>query len=158
MTDIKILGIGSPFADDQLGWQVIERLTQRQQLTDFIPQHVQLLACDRPGTRILELMRGANHVYLIDAVITGAKAGTIHRLQAGDICTLPTIFSTHAIGLAEAIQIGYALQELPGNLVLYGIEITEVNVQFQLTKPIMKAVEQVVFNLESEVKSLLQPG
>ncbi|WP_133130776.1 hydrogenase maturation protease [Legionella yabuuchiae] len=153
MNDLRVLGIGSPFGDDQVGWHVANRLKQQ-----IGPDSERLLitACDRPGTRILELMRSADKVFLIDAVMTGAPAGTVHYLKNEEIISFPNGLSTHGIGIIDAIEIGKALNELPKQIVLYGIEIENVSKNFKLSKIIERAIEKTVSRLIKELHELLK--
>ena len=61
---------------------------------------------------------------LADAVASGAAPGAVHRFDAA-AAALPASFagaSTHALGLAEAIELGRVLRRLPPRLVVLGIE------------------------------------
>ncbi len=76
------------------------------------------------GTALVALWEGARTVILIDAVQSGAAPGSIHRLDARSQ-PFPAGFrgcSTHAFGVAEAIELARALDRLPPRLVVYGIE------------------------------------
>lgn len=74
---------------------------------------------------LLDVWEGAQAVVLIDAVRSGAPPGTIHRLEASS-AAIPTSLrggaSTHAVGLAEAIELARALGRLPDRLVIFGVE------------------------------------
>ena len=155
MTYLRVLGIGSPFGDDQLGWEVVKLLQQRPTLQAFIPNQLQLLYCDRPGMHLLELMREAQTVFLIDAVKTGDQIGTIHRFQNDEIAAVTTSLSTHGLGVAEAMKIGETLQILPPKVLLYGVEIDDVQLQFTRSEPIDQAIETLVIRLESDILSYM---
>jgi hydrogenase maturation protease len=117
---IRVLGIGSPFGADRLGLDVAETLKSR-----FDAKCVAVIACDRPGARLLEDLRGASAVLLIDAVrSSGAPSGTLHRLEGDAIPhQLERHTSTHGFGLAEAIALARELNELPQRLILLGAEM-----------------------------------
>lgn len=155
MTYLRVLGIGSPFGDDQLGWEVVKLLQQRPTLQAFIPNQLQLLYCDRPGMHLLELMREAQTVFLIDAVKTGNQIGTIHCFQNDEIAAVTTSLSTHGLGVAEAMKIGKILQILPPKVLLYGVEIDDVQLQFTRSEPIEQAIETLVIRLESDISSYM---
>lgn len=158
---IRILGIGSPFGDDQVGFAVVNALEQSTAIQPLIPKQVQLYSCDRPGTYLLTLMHGASTVFLIDAIQTGAPIGSIHRFCKEDIITHPTTLSTHAIGLADTIQIGAAISLLPQNIVLYGIEIgrqTEYRLQLTVSETIAQAIQQLCLLITEDLfKELNDP-
>lgn len=149
MNFIKILGIGSPFGDDQAGWKVVEILRKKH---SDIYQNIKLKYCDRPGSRLIELIKGFDRVYLIDAVKTGDKVGTIHRLQNQEIDEYKNLMSTHHIGVAQALQLARALNELPKNIILYGIEIDNTEMCSIISEAVEQAINQVVIELENEIK------
>ena len=99
---------------------------------------------------LLELWRGAESVVVIDAVRSGAAPGTVHRLDAS-CAPLPAGLrgstSTHAVGLAEAIELARALGRLPGRLLVYGIEGARFEAGTGLSPPGEAAVDSVVAGL-----------
>ncbi len=156
MSDLCVIGIGSPFGDDQLGWEVVKLLLQRPALQPFIPNPLQLLYCDRPGMYLLELMRDTQTVFIIDAVKTGAEIGSFHRFQNEEIAAITTTLSTHGLGVAEAMKMGATLQILPPTVILYGIEIDDIQLQFTRSEPIEQAVQKLVIRLEKDIVSSCQ--
>ncbi len=152
---LRVLGIGSPFGDDQLGWEVIKLLQASQPLHHYIPHKLELSHCDRPGLYLLELMRDARCVFLIDAIKTGSKIGTIHCFKNETIEGVGSALSTHSIGMAEAMQMGRALQTLPKTVLLYGLEIGDVRSEWTMTAPIIEAIKALSMRLEQDILSLL---
>lgn len=151
MKGLRVLGIGSPFGDDQLGWEVVRLLQQRPALQAFISNQLHLFYCDRPGMHLLELMRDAQTVFLIDAVKTGAEIGTLHCFKNDEISAATTSLSTHGLGVTIAMKMGQILQILPPNVILYGVEIDDVQLQFTRSAPIEQAIETLVIRLESDI-------
>ena len=111
-----ILGCGNPDrADDAAGLLVARRLrelgTQAREL----------------GGEALELIdawSGEADVIIVDAVKSGAPPGTITVWDART-SPLPACqfrCSTHALGVAEAIELARALDRLPSKLIVVGIE------------------------------------
>ena len=155
MSELHVLGIGSPFGDDQLGWEVVNLLQQRPTLSHLTPEQLHIACCDRPGMHLLELMRQVQTVFLIDAVKTGSEVGTLHRFQNEEIEGIGDTLSTHALGIAEAMKMGAALQTLPQNVILYGVEIGDVQFQFVLSEPIKQAIKALSVSIESDILSAL---
>lgn len=87
----------------------------------LVAHALQLPVCE--PTAILDLDPGA-HVILVDTVVTGSVPGTIHRWDAGanPLPREPFRCSTHALGLAEAIELARVLGRLPERVTIYGIE------------------------------------
>jgi hydrogenase maturation protease len=94
-------------------------------------------------TALLDAWAGAALAIVIDAVRSGAPPGTIHRvdLDARPPAAALRLGSTHAVGLAEAIELGRALDRLPVRLALYGIEGARFETGAGLTPAVARAVE-----------------
>jgi hydrogenase maturation protease len=120
MNDIAIIGVGSPFGADRLGWQVLEVLEQDATLQ---ARGVRWHRLDRPGTGLLAYMRDARHVIVVDAIQGGFAAGAIVCLQGNQIFSgvLPT--SSHGIGLADTLALAQQLGDMPDTMVVIGMEI-----------------------------------
>lgn len=151
MKSIKVLGIGSPFGDDQVGWRVAETLKQQLSLHDHKAQDVNIESHDRPGIRLIELMSEASTIFIIDAVKSGSEAGTIHRFENNEIFESDNRFSTHDIGVSQALQLGCSLNALPANIILYGIEIDTIELGSNLSLCVERAIGLVVAQLENEI-------
>jgi len=123
MGRVVVVGIGSPFGADRIGWEVVENLKQGEALHGFPAGRVATVLCDRPGARLLEQMRGADAAILVDAVQCGAEPGTVLRIEADAIGDAQAPLSSHGFGVAAALDLGRSLGELPKHVVLVGIDI-----------------------------------
>jgi hydrogenase maturation protease len=78
---------------------------------------------------LIELWKGAEQVILIDAVLSGASPGTIHvwndHIELKKLKHDTFRSSTHALGLADTIELAQVLDRLPKALIIYGIESTQ---------------------------------
>ncbi len=150
MKKLKIIGIGSPFGDDQLGWHVIEKLKQR---SFFINNQalISLENYDRPGTHLINLLQNTDFAILVDAVKSNKAPGTIYHFVNEEIGSYSNLFSSHAMGVAETIRLASALGELPDHIVLYGIEIDSVEMQNHLSQPVQDAVVKLVEIIERRI-------
>lgn len=122
MTFIKVIGIGSPFGKDQLGLDTIEAI---KNLTTN--DNIEYITADRPGTQLLDLIKDANHVILIDAINESNRAGEIVQLSRSDLVNTGKPFSSHAIGVADTLSLGKILGLLPDSITLFGICIDPSN-------------------------------
>ena len=114
-----VIGLGNEYRrDDAVGLVVARRLREAA------PESVLVLEETGEGASLLESWQDADTVILIDAVQSGAAPGTVHRLdaRAQPIAKEFFRFSTHAFGLAEAVELGRALGRLPPRLTVYGVE------------------------------------
>lgn len=115
---VRILCIGSPTEPDNLGFLAAHALMGR-----FDPEKIEVLALDRPGPRLIEHMRGADTVILVDAVKSGAAPGTLYRLEGRTLDGLVAHHtSSHGFGLAETLALADRMGELPANLKFVGLE------------------------------------
>ena len=74
---------------------------------------------------LVDLVDGEDDVVLVDAVSSDAASGTIFRFEAGDEPLPAPLFgtaSTHALGLADAVELARSLGRLPPRVLVYGIE------------------------------------
>jgi hydrogenase maturation protease len=123
LSSILVLGVGSPFGADTLGWQVVERLEAEVRRRDRLRGTVELKREDRPGLRLLDLMRPYDHVILIDGVVSDAAPGTLFHLQRDALLHFRAPPSTHAAGIPEALALGAILDELPARIELFGLSV-----------------------------------
>lgn len=115
---VKLIGLGSPFGADRIGWKVIERLKPS------FPEE-SCMRLDRPGLRLLEELTGVECVGIIDAVKSSHPPGAVHFLNGKEIEASTLFYSSHGIGLAQTLQLGLALNLLPKHVWLAGITIDD---------------------------------
>jgi hydrogenase maturation protease len=118
---LRIIGIGSPFAGDRFGIEAVEVLRLLPELAG-LGNEVGWCALDRPGVRLIERLKGAETVILIDAMQSGSKPGTVRRLALSDLLQQAAVPSSHQLGVAESLALAEALGDLPSRLLIYGIE------------------------------------
>ena len=131
-----IVGVGNDWrGDDGAGLEVARRLRGVEAVGD--------------PAALLDAWDGADHVIVVDAVRSGAAPGTIHRLDPDCLPAAAALRSTHGAGLAEAIELGRALDRLPARLELYGIEGGCFEPGSGLTPAVVSAVEALCGELRS---------
>ena len=134
---IRIIGIGTiDRGDDAAGLLVARRLREL---------HIEAAEHDRDGLSLLDAFSGHDHVILIDAVVTGAPPGSIRYWDAAEAPVVPDPVrgSTHAFGVAEAIQLARALGRMPARIEIYGIEGAQFGVGAAPTLEVAAAVEEL---------------
>lgn len=114
MTPVRILGIGSPFGADRLGWQAIDVL---EEVADW-PLPVELMRLDRPGVNLLTALEGLAGAMLIDAL--AGEDGPPRCLDPQNLAPAGRL-SSHAAGVADVLRLGQALERLPPRLAIVGI-------------------------------------
>ncbi len=115
---IRIIGIGSPFGDDAAGLEIARVLAAAA------PPNCEVIAVDRPGTALVDLLEDADAAILIDAVQSGAPPGTIHEFAFAELdCSAAHFVSSHDLGVAAAIRLAQKLGRAPSVGRVIGIEI-----------------------------------
>ncbi|MBL3529409.1 MAG: hydrogenase maturation protease [gamma proteobacterium endosymbiont of Lamellibrachia anaximandri] len=112
---IRVIGIGSPFGADQLGWLAIEALQ------DVALPDMELIRLDRPGSGLLRYFEDVERVLLIDAVATDSEPGEVKLLNPADLSQSSCLTSSHGFGVAEALVLAKTLETLPAELWVAGI-------------------------------------
>lgn len=151
---ILIIGIGSPFGDDRLGWEAAEGLRRCASMAALAPEWLEISQLDRPGTMLLAHWRKTDTVILIDAVRSGAAPGTRHRLDMGDLAGIGAPYSSHGFGILSAIELARALGDLPARLLLRGIEVDPLWTDFSLSSAVARALPSLVADIAGEVHVL----
>ncbi len=136
-----IIGIGSPYGADQLGWQVVDQLKTRQAVLST--RNIRLETCDRPGTLLLDYLKGVQKAILIDA-IEGGTSGNVRTLNKQQLLHQYTVRSSHEFGVAETITLGEKLNLLPEELVLYGVETGDIAQQKQISMEVINSIANSV--------------
>lgn len=146
-----IIGVGNEFrGDDAVGLVVAQRLAALK-----LPD-IRVIEHTGEGTDLIEAWEGVACVYLIDAVLTQGLIGSVYRFEAHDK-PLPAQYfgvSSHALGVAEAIEISRSLGQLPAKVVVFGIGCRSFDPASSLTPEVRQAVENVVRQLLQEAGGL----
>jgi hydrogenase maturation protease len=154
---ILIIGIGNDYRSDDAAGLVVARMLQQQVAdetsaeapADVSPPNrmdMTIIEHSGEGSALLEAWRGWEHVILIDAVCSGARPGTIHCFDAEALALPANLFasSSHAFSVAQAVELGRALAQLPRHLLLYGIEGKRFAAGVGLSPEVQQAVQEVV--------------
>jgi len=132
-----IIGCGNEDrADDAAGLLVARSLRQRG--IDAREHTGDMLA-------LIEEWSSEERVTLIDAVVTGAAPGRIAAWDARQAPIPRDAFrcSTHALGIAETLELARALHCLPLKVMVYGIEAINFEPGGSLSPAVAAAVERL---------------
>jgi hydrogenase maturation protease len=142
--------VGNAFrGDDAVGLEVARLLR------GTLPDGVELLEREGEPTALIDSWDGAEAAWLVDAVSSGAPVGTVHRLDAGEEELPGDLFhaSTHAFGLAEAVELARALGRLPARTIVLGIEGARFEAGDELSPEVAAAAREVVEAVREEVSA-----
>jgi hydrogenase maturation protease len=132
-----VIGVGNGWrGDDAAGLEVARRIATAG------PDGVRAVALEGEQSGLLEAWTAADDVAIVDACASGAAPGTLHRHDAR-AAPLPAHLSrssTHAFGVAEAVELARALDRLPRTLTVYAIEGGSFALGERLTPPVARAV------------------
>jgi hydrogenase maturation protease len=148
---VRIIGIGNDCRGDDGVGLVVARLLAARALAG-----VEVLEQTGDGAALLELWRGAQAVLLIDAMVSGNRAGTVRRFAVHEQ-PIPAFFrrtSSHAFGVAEAIELARSLGQLPAHMALYGIEAQRVAAGMALSPAVERAAHRVAARVADEALTL----
>ncbi len=102
---------------------------------------------------LIEAWDGVDAVVVADAVASGGEPGEVHRIDAvaGPLPAALAGHSTHALGLAEAVELARALDRLPARLVVYGIEAASFETGAEPSAAVLAAAERVADAVAEEL-------
>jgi hydrogenase maturation protease len=121
---VTIIGVGSPFGSDQLGWLGVNWLEHSELRNRFADLQLKFHQADRPGALLLEQLHGADAAIIIDAMQSGSPFGTLRIFTLEEVLGQHTgLVSSHAFGVSASLALGASLGELPRLLVIVGIEM-----------------------------------
>jgi len=149
---ILLIGVGNEYRSDDGVGLVVVRALQARGLPD-----TSCIESNGDGVALMEAWTTASRVILIDAVSSGAEPGRIHHFDAL-AQPIPASFSfpsTHAFGVAEALQLARTLHRLPSSLLVYGIEGKNFFAGVSLSSKVENAVREVVEQIVKEVQERL---
>ena len=152
---IQLIGVGSPFSDDRLGWVAAEALQCSSVVQAVEPGRMVVSILDRPGAMLLAHWQDADNVILIDAVHSGAAPGTLHCLTAAELASGGLPASSHGFGIACALELGRALGNFPGRVFLYGLEIDPAHAGPSLSPAVQSALPGFIRRIEQVLSDLM---
>jgi hydrogenase maturation protease len=144
---VLVIGVGNVYGgDDAAGVLAAEQLRD---------EGVAVRVCEAEPSRLVDAWSGADTVYVVDAVSSGAAPGTIHRFDAAEGHLPAPIFgssSTHALGVADAVELARVLGRLPSRTVVYGIEGATFDAGAAVTPAVSEAAARVAEAILEEVR------
>jgi hydrogenase maturation protease len=145
-----LIGVGNADrGDDAAGLMVARRVAAAA------PGGVTVTELSGDQLGLLDAWEGQSEVWVTDAVCSGAAPGTMYRFDAATPLGAPlSRRGTHALSLADVIELARALGRLPGRLVGYGIE----GAAFEPGAPLSSAVDAAARAVASQILRELREG
>jgi hydrogenase maturation protease len=140
MKSTLIICVGNPYrCDDVAGLLVADRLRAKGAGSLQIVKH------DGEASRLIDVWRGFDRIFIVDAVSSREGPGTVSRLDASCAEALRAVFcvSTHSFGVADAIEMARTLGELPAEVILFGIAGESFEVGTRVSSSVIEATDKV---------------
>ncbi len=150
--DTLILGVGNPLrGDDALGVLVVQQLQARTDL----PPHVTVIDGGTEGIGLIPVMETYRRVIVVDAVMMDLPAGSIRRFTWNDVqlSSVGQPLSLHQSDLTATLLLAEALDSLPPELVIYGVQPHNTEWDHPLSQAVERALPILVEALIHEVRS-----
>jgi len=157
MHKITIIGIGQSFrGDDAVGLEAIRRWREEFDETASRSE-VQVEVCELPGLGLLDLFEGADSVLLVDAVQSGARVGTIHRIGPEELAAFSADSnSAHGWGVAETLSLAQQLGLTLPPIHLIGIEAGQMDLGAGLSPEVEAALTAACLLIEEFAQEKLR--
>jgi len=148
---VLVVAIGNPDrGDDGFGSAVARRLRGR------VPSKVRILERSGDALALIEDWDCIPSVIVIDAMAPISEPGQVHRFDFTD-SPLPIGFapsSSHALGVAETVELARNLGRLPQCLVAYLVEGEQFGMGAPLSPAVAAAVEDVAERVLAELSAI----
>ena len=150
--NVLVLGIGNVLMmDDSVGVRAVEELEKMYRF----PEGVELLDGGTSGMELLSHIRERDYLIIIDALKSGLEPGTVVRVEGGDVpARFMTRISPHQLGLSDVLAAATISGELPGNMVLFGIEPKTVELGLGLSDEVRASFEKLLRVVKEEIEHI----
>jgi hydrogenase maturation protease len=102
---------------------------------------------------LLDAWADLDLVVIVDAVSSGAAAGTVHRVDPGE-GPLPAdlgLASTHAFSVSDALELGRAVGRAPHRVLVIGVEGSAFGMGDPVTAEVEAALDGVAESVLAEL-------
>jgi hydrogenase maturation protease len=146
---IMIIGIGNLDRGDDAAGRLVARALRYK-----LPSHI-VGVCEMSGEALglVEKMKRAPTVFVIDACLSGKKAGEIRRidLRHEALPSQQRDVSSHGFGLLAALDLASILGQLPEICIIYAIEGENYSLGAAVSSSVQQAIEKVVSRIEEDI-------
>ncbi len=142
MNPTLIIGLGNPLrGDDGIGVRVAQALAEQK-----LPPGVDVVDGGTQGLGIVNLLQGRQRVIFVDAANIGAAPGQFRRFTL-DEARLPgnnRRLSLHNANLQDALLLAQALNMLPSEVVIFGVQPDSLQWKASLSPAVEAALPQLL--------------
>lgn len=149
---VLVLGVGNILMmDEGIGIRAIEEIQNRFQFQE----DVELLDGGTSGIELLSYISKKDHLIIIDAIKGGYPPGTVLKVQGEDV---PACFkariSPHQLGISDLLAAATLTDELPKNLVLFGIEPKRIELGLRLSDEVKANFDKLISAVVEQIRGL----
>ncbi len=143
-----VIGVGNDFrGDDAAGLALVRRLR------GSLPNGTVTREVAGDAAGIIDAWQGFDEVVIVDACSSGEEAGALFRFDAVGGAVPEQILrecSTHAVGIANVIELARTLGRLPPTLTVFAIEGTVFSAGAPISHDVSVAVDSLAAQLRQE--------
>jgi len=146
---IIVIGVGNLLLKDEgVGVHVARELKKND-----LPSGIEVFDGGVAGIGLLDYLREASKVLLIDAADMNLKPGAVVRFTPEDVREekIGPRFSSHDIGLLEILQLAKALEQGPQEVVIIGIQPKEISWGTGLSPEVQASVPRAIEAVLKEI-------
>ncbi|MEV5480107.1 MULTISPECIES: hydrogenase maturation protease [Streptomyces] len=151
---IAVIGVGNAYRrDDGVGWTVVADLAQRRKQNP-LPHGIRFTCTDGDPTRLISAWEDVRLAIVVDAArARPARPGRVQRLRlGGDIPrTSRGKTGSHGFALDATVRLAQALDRLPGELLVYVVEVADISLGSGLSPQVAAAVGPLVQRIEEDI-------
>ena len=150
MTETLVLGLGNILLGDEgVGVRVVERLLEQY---DF-PEGVRVMDGGTLGLDLLPYVEDASRLLVVDAVQARKPPGTLVRMTGDEIPVFldASKVSPHQEGLQDLLAVAVLKGYLPGEVVLWGVQVESLGVGLDLSEAVAGQVEALAGKVLAEL-------
>ena len=134
---IRVLGLGSPFGDDRIGWDTAEAAGRADAGLD-------VRLCAHTGELLCALLSPVDRIIVVDGMRSGAAPGTWCRVPPEMLPEPGAVLSSHATDVAQALAMVGALGATHAPVTLFAVEVDKTGPLDAMTPAVAASIPQVV--------------
>lgn len=136
-----VIGIGNPDRGDDAAGVLVARKVHGGRVIEWADCSV-----------LMDLWDSHDDVIIVDAMNSGLPPGTVQRFDVlAEQLPARAFPSSHAFGVAETIELARSLGRLPDRLVVYGIEVADLELGMHLSEEVAEAVDRLALEIDAEL-------
>jgi len=147
-----VLGIGNILLSDEgVGVRAVEALNENY----VFPEGVDLIDGGTAGFELLSMISNREHLIIIDAIACGQEPGTVVRIEGDDVrATFSERISPHQLGISDVLAACSLTGEMPGNLVLFGVEPKDMQTSLNLSDEVAASLPKLIDSVARELVAI----